>query len=68
MSEPQGLDHVKTIRQIKDLPEYCCPHDAEFIGGDPNCEHDFVKQPEHDTFCSWKCSKCHMEIRIGVYQ
>jgi hypothetical protein len=27
-----------------------------------------VKQPEHDTWCSWKCSKCHMNIRVGVYQ
>ena len=68
MTESQGLDKAKTVGMIKDLPNYCCPFDAEFLGGDPNCDHDFVKQPEHDTFCVWKCSKCHMEVRIGVYQ
>jgi hypothetical protein len=64
-----SLDKAKTVGMIKDLPEYCCPYDGEFLGGDPNCQHDFVKQePEHDTWVSWKCSKCQMEVRIGVYE
>ena len=55
-------------RKIK-LPDYCCPFNPKFSGGDKNCQHDFPPEfsDEDERTAWWVCSKCNMRVTYEVY-